>query len=231
MDIVDKMELEWERCYARLRQGEFFRLLESKRLGPAQYRAFLAQSYHNTKENPKLMALFFAHLRTEDTALANRVLKHAAAENGHHELALADYVAAGGSADDLVGSRPLPASDALTGFMVLHIQHRNPLAFLGYLYFLETLPIHAGKTVVGALLAAGVPADAMTFLTEHAEADIVHTKWGKEYLRRFASAEADQEAVLYGLRATAELYATMLQSVLDRSRDWTALPAEKAAAA
>jgi pyrroloquinoline quinone (PQQ) biosynthesis protein C len=231
MDRIGILEKEWLSCFKRMRQGKFFQLLASKRLERAHYMGFLRETYHNASHNPKNMALFMAHLHSDRRQLEAKFLKHTAAEIGHDELALDDLKVLGGDAESVRHGRPLPTTEALAGFIVFQIQHRNPLAYLGYLYHLEAMPVHFGGEVMECLLAAGIPLEATTFLREHAEADPVHVKWNREYIEGFIRDDEDMEAVLYGLRGTCELHGGMFQGILDHAQDWSAAPARGAATA
>jgi pyrroloquinoline quinone (PQQ) biosynthesis protein C len=228
MNRIEILEKEWMGCFTRMRQGRFFQLLTSKRLERTHYMGFLRETYHNASHNPKNMALFMAHLHSDRRQLEAKFLKHTAAEIGHDELALDDLKILGGDAESVRTGRPLPTTEALAAFIVFQIQHRNPLAYLGYLYHLEAMPVHFGKEVMECLLAAGIPLEATTFLREHAEADPVHVKWNREYLEGFIRNDEDMEAVLYGLRGTCELHGGMFQGILDHGQDWMAVPAPRA---
>jgi pyrroloquinoline quinone (PQQ) biosynthesis protein C len=186
---------------------------------------FLRETYHNTYHNPKKMALFMAHLDSDKPQLEAKFLKHTAAEIGHDEMALSDLKVLGGDPDAVRRGRPLPSTEALTAFIVFQIQHRNPLAYLGYLYHLEAMPVRMGADVMACLIALGIPLEATTFLREHAEADPVHIKWNREYMEGFIRDDEDMEAVLYGMRGTCELHGRMFQGILEQGQDWLAVPA------
>ena len=222
---LELLEREWVACFERMKHGEFFRLLASARLEKRHYMGFLRETYHNAAHNPKNMALFMAHFHSDRRDLEAKFLKHTAMEIGHDELALDDLRVLGGDAEAARQGRPLPTTEALAAFIVFQIQHRNPIAYLGYLYHLEAMPVHFGHDVMTSLKAIGIPLEATTFLREHAEADPVHVKWNREYLNGFIRTEADMEAVLYGLRGTCELHGLMFQGILYHAGDWAPVPA------
>jgi pyrroloquinoline quinone (PQQ) biosynthesis protein C len=221
MEFAKRAEAEWRKEFEKMRQGDFFRLLAEGRMDKGHYLRFLRETYFNVYLNPKLMALFLAHLRSDRSDLEAKFLKHAAMEIGHDALALEDYRIMGGDPEEVRKSLPLPTTEALSAFIVFQIQHRNPIAYLGYLYHLEALPVHSGTQGIESLLRLGVPAEATSFLREHAEADPVHVKWNKEYLDGFIRNEADFQAMLYGLRGTCRLHAGMLQGILEAGEDWS----------
>jgi pyrroloquinoline quinone (PQQ) biosynthesis protein C len=161
------------------------------------------------------MALFQANMETDHTALESKFLKHAAMEVGHDKLVLDDLRALGVDPDKVRQSRPLPTTEALTGFIVFQIEYRNPYAYLGYLYHLEALPTSIGEAAGKTLNKIGIPLGAQSFLKEHTEVDTVHMKWNQEYLEGFLRNEQDFEAVLYGLKGTCELHGLMFDSIME----------------
>jgi pyrroloquinoline quinone (PQQ) biosynthesis protein C len=228
MDKVSILERAWLEAFAKLVEGPFFRKLADGTLRLEHYKGFLRETYHNAAHNPKNMALFIAHLRSDRPDLEAKFLKHTAMEIGHDRMALDDLKLLGGDAEEARTGRPLPTTEALAAFIVFQIQHRNPLAYLGYLYHLEELPVHFGKAAMASMGAIGIPVEATTFLQEHAEADPIHVKWNREYLEGFIRTEADLQAVLYGLRGTCDLHGIMFQGILDHTSDWAAVPAKTA---
>ncbi|MEO6095513.1 MAG: iron-containing redox enzyme family protein [Fibrobacteria bacterium] len=225
MDKLQRIDSEWELCYQGLARSEFFRKLDEGGLERNHYKGFLRESYHNTRQNPQTMAMFVAHVKSDDSRLKAKFLKHAAMEMGHDEMALNDLRALGENVETIRHGRPLVATEAMSGFVLFQIQHRNPLAFLGYSYHLETLPVRIGDSALASLLKLGIPADAFSFLKEHVDADPVHSKWNREYVEGFVQTDSDLDAVIFGLRGTCELHGMMFQSLLDGAsgdrQSWT----------
>jgi pyrroloquinoline quinone (PQQ) biosynthesis protein C len=229
-----KVEIAWRESFARMLQGEFLSALQNGSFTLGYYRGFLRETFHNASANPKMGSLFHAHLHSRLPALESRFVKHNAQEIGHNELAIADLRLLGADTAAIRQERPLAATEAMAGFIAYQIQHRNPLAYLGYIYHLEAIAVELGTSSVGELTRIGVPAGATSFLKEHSEADPVHMEWNRQYIDAFAVTEDDLEGVLYGLRATCELHGAMFQAVVDRARsesDWQAAPAAVPAAA
>lgn len=210
MRLLDE---EWTACYERLSRGEFFRKIVSGALELRHYIGFLRESFHNTRQNPHTMAMFVAHLKSGEPGLKAKFLKHAAMELGHDEMALDDLRALGEDPEKVRSGRPMVATEAMSGFIMFQIQHRDPLAFLGYSYHLEAIPVRMGALAMGALGRLGVPANAVSFLKEHIEADPVHSKWNREYVEGFVRTAAGMDAVIYGMRGACELHGMMFQGI------------------
>lgn len=231
MNAPEIIRSEWESCFEALCQGEFFRRLAARSLTLDHYKAFLREEFHNTTVNPKIMAIFFSRLDSPDYGTAAKLLKHAAMESGHNEMALNDLAALGEDVEAVRQGRALPSTEALAAFVIYGMEHRNPLSFLGYLYHMEAISERMAGTSGDVFGKMGVPEAALSFLREHAEADLIHVKWNREYLKAFIRSAEDLEAVLYGIKGSVLLHGLMFQGIIDsvagagihRPREWQAV--------
>ena len=192
------------------------RLVQEKRLTIPLYCSALREIYHYTKEDPQMQAYAATFFRGDDRELVPLFFRHALSEVGHEKLALADLVALGESADGIAASRPLPATIAFTAFGFYQIAFGNPISYLGYLYFLEMLPTQHGSAFREALMHAGVPESALTFLRDHMTIDVGHNKLMEQYLSKLVRNRADLDAAIYTLQVSASLYAQLLQGAFER---------------
>jgi pyrroloquinoline quinone (PQQ) biosynthesis protein C len=187
------------------------------------YKSYLRQTYHYTKDNPQIQALATVYFHGSDREFVRMFYKHAISEIGHDELALNDLQLLGENIDRVRIENPLPATVALNAFVFYQIYNRNPIGYLGYLFFLEFLPTSSGAGYMQLLEKAGVPKTAMTFLLEHTNVDIYHNRLMEKYLEGLVMTEADMQAVIYTMRGTGQLYADMLQSAFlqaEQHIDW-----------
>lgn len=215
MDVMKAIRNEWESGLPALELNPFFRSLREGRFTRDHYAMFLREEYFNTLENPEALALMTFHLRATKRRKNKTMLRHAMAECGHNLMALDDLAVLGFRTDGLPGERPLPTTESYIAFFTYQIQHRNPLAFLAYVYHLESIAVAKGPEVVGTLMSLGIPGKAMTFLTEHAEVDTVHTRWVGEYLTDLVQDDSDLEDVLYGVRGAMALHGVMLRGIME----------------
>lgn len=211
----EKIRMAWEESVQGLQCGAFFQGLRNHNLTLEHYKLLLRETYYNTRENPESFALMASHLKGKKRAISKRIFRHCLAEYGHHEMALEDLKNLGVDVSSIPTQRPLPTTEAMLAFAIYHIQHRNPLTYLGYVYHLETLPATQGEGIMQALSSMGVPENAQAFLQEHAHADIGHTQWLEEYFEETIESEEDQEAVIHGLKGTCQLHGVMLQGIMD----------------
>lgn len=190
------------------------------------YQWILRQIFHHARENPQIQALATVHFRGAQRQWVKPFYRHAVSEIGHDQLALNDLAALGGNVGSIADEEPLPNTTALLSLPFYLIQHKNPVGYLGYLYFLEFTPTASGMRYLDALRAMGVPEAAMSFLLDHTTIDVGHNQLMEAYLAGMVTGQADADAVCAAITATGLLYANMLQGAiecadmeLDASRD------------
>lgn len=186
-------------------------------LSADHYKSYLRQTYHYTKDNPQLQAFATVHFHGADRKFVRMFYKHAISEIGHDELALNDLKTMGENIDRARIENPLPATVALNAFAFYQIYNRNPIGYLGYLYFLEFLPTSSGAGYMNLLEKAGVPRAAMTFLLEHTTVDVYHNRMMEKYLDGLVVTDSDLQSVIFALRCTGKLYADLLQSAFEQA--------------
>ncbi len=209
MNIPARIARHFESSMAVFEASNTVGLLRSGTFDRTHYAAILRQIFHHARENPQIQALATVWFRGEQRELVRPFLKHAAAEVDHDKLAKDDLVALGVDVSSLAEERPLPATTALLSYAFFQIRDLNPLGYLGYLYFLEHLPTHRGGAYAKMLREAGIPAEAMSFLQEHATVDVGHNKLMQHYIEKLIQTDADLSAVQYALDVTSYLYAAM----------------------
>ena len=184
------------------------------RITVEHYKGILRQIFHHTRENPQLQALSTVYFRGRQREVIQRFYRHATSEVGHDQLALNDFKTLGGDATFVPYENPLPATLALLGYGFYEIYNRNPLGYLGYLFFLEFTPTTAGNGVMEALRVAGVPDGAMTFLKDHTVIDVGHNKLMEGYVADLVRHDWHADIVIASMQVTAKLYANMLDEAV-----------------
>lgn len=195
------------------------RMLRDGQIRLPHYKAVLREIYHYAKEDPQIQVLAAVYFRGDDRAMVKMFFKHATAEVGHDLLALQDLESLGEDVSLVSRTNPLPSTLALTAFPFYQITYRNPIGFLGYLYFLEFMPTHFGGAIRESLAAVGIPETAMNFLEEHITVDVAHNRLMDEYLTRLIRDDADLSSAIYAMRVTAELYSNMLWGAIESVSD------------
>ncbi|MEO0974205.1 MAG: iron-containing redox enzyme family protein [Pseudomonadota bacterium] len=197
--------------------------LASGNAGVEHYKAYLRQVFHHTRENPQLQALATVYFKGNQRSVVRRFFTHATSEIGHDRLALEDLEVLGDDVATLPIENPLPATSALLAYGFYQVYVKNPIGYLGYLYFLEFTPTQSGPAYMDRLRDLGVPEEGLTFLRDHTTIDQAHNRLMHSYLEDLISSEEDVAVVAYAMRTTAQLYARMIEdafSQVERPRDY-----------
>lgn len=181
------------------------------------YRWFLRQIFHHARENPQLQALATVYFRGHERDVVKRFYKHAASEIGHDQLALNDLEKLGENTATIPFENPLPATSALLAYCYYQIQNRDPVGYLGYLYFLEFTPTKGGEMFIQALKNAGATDDSLSFLIDHTVVDVGHNNLMKTYIRDLVRYEHQADTVIYAMQVTGQLYASMLEQAMEQA--------------
>lgn len=181
----------------------------------AHYAALLREVYFYTRENPQLQAGATLYFQGGQREMVKDFLRHATSEIGHDQLALNDMAAMGFDNSGITEGRPLPATIALTAFAFYQIVGRNPVGYLGYLYFLEFMPVRSGASYISGLTKLQVPLEATSFLQDHSVIDVGHSQAMTQYADNLLTTQRDIDDVIYAMRVTGELYSTMVKRTFE----------------
>lgn len=209
---TQKIEAAFASAYEKALASTGFMRISEKTITPAHYASFMRQTFHAAHNNPQAQALAAVHFKGAQRKMVKKFFQHAIAEIAHDEMAKKDMEFLGYYADGIHSERPLPETMALIAFPFFQIQHKNPLGYLGYLYFLEFLPTTYGQTVVQLFLDIGVPKEAMSFICEHVTVDEGHNRLMLAYLNELVLTDADADEVCYAIEVTGKLYANMVEA-------------------
>lgn len=196
-------------------QTESMKMLTAGGVTLDQYKSWLREVYYYVRENPQIQTFGAVYFRGKQRFMVRNVFKHALSEVGHEQLALNDYAALGGETKLIPYKNPLPSTTALTAFAYYQIHNKNPLGYLGYLFFLEFISTQLPQSVVDAFGdKVNVPDTAFTYLREHFELDMDHNRLIERYFDELVRTEADFEAIRYAMSVTANLFAKMVDGAI-----------------
>lgn len=208
----EKILVEFSKVHLDILKTEGMQRIENGSISLAHYASYLRQVFHHTRCNPQMQTFATAFFRGGQRKVIKRFYQHATSEIGHDQLALNDIMALGFDVSGVEFERPLPETTALIGYPFYQIQHKNPLGYLGYLYYLEFTPTSYGEHVIDILKTVGVPDQALSFIKEHATVDVAHNRLMEEYLSLLVTSEQQADEVCYAIRTTGILYSNMISA-------------------
>lgn len=215
MSAFEKLQEVWSSVERRFMTSAPLRRAAMGDVTAAHYAAYLRETYFYTREDPQIQAAATLYLRGLDREMVGPFLQHARSEVGHDQLALNDLTVLGYDVSSIPSEDCLPATALLFSYPMTAMTHRSPVAYLGYLFFLEFLPTAQGEAIAGVAAKAGVPREAMSFLSEHREVDVHHNRLMKVYAEHMVRTDADLKSVTFAMKATGIAFAGMLQDAFE----------------
>lgn len=149
-------------------------------------------------------------------ALRSAAIRHAEEEHRDYLMIERDYVAIGGSLDELRRGRKNLGSEALSGYMFHYADQANPVGLLGAMFIIEGLGAkRASGWAARFQEILGLADSQVHFMRYHQEADSEHTGNLEAILTSGMLSAADADEIVRCAQVVARLYALQLTE-LDR---------------
>lgn len=143
-------------------------------------------------------------------------IKHAEEEHRDHFLLEGDYVALGGSREELRAGRKNVGSEALSGYLFNYASKPNPAGLLGAMFIIEGLGARrAAEWAARFQEVLGLADNQVHFMQYHQEADGAHTGDMEAILTSGLIDDAAADEIVRCAQVVARLYALQLEE-LDR---------------
>jgi hypothetical protein len=208
-----KVDSEW----ARIKQGEFWKRVMSAPVPPSLWRDLLIQVYHYSSHNSKNQAV--AAFVPAPEGLLKFVYRHAAEELGHERMVTHDLKSIGLLDERELAAAPLPATEALIGYLYYVSLRYGAVARLGYSFWAEGAHAHIQEPLRKICGDLQLTSKNVTFFGSHAEADEAHIQQVEDAIARFAISPADQELVTRVCTTTLSLTGQLLEQVARKNRE------------
>ena len=205
------VDAEW----AKIKQGAFWRRVMSEPVSPALWRNFLVQVYHYSRHNSMNQAV--AAFVPAPEGLLKFVYKHAGEELGHERMVTHDLKSIGMLDERDLAASPLPATEALIGYLYYVALRYGPIARLGYSFWAEGAHAHIQEPIRKVCADLKLTSKNVTFFGSHAEADEAHIQQVEEAIDRFAISPQDRELVTRVCVTTLSLTGQLLEQVAQKS--------------
>lgn len=170
-----------------------------------QYGLWLAQAYFFVRHSTPLLAISCGRA-ISNRSYHLRCISHLGEEKGHDGLLLNDLKKLGIS---IQNCPEFASTSAFYQSQYFWIEHVNPVSFLGYIYVLEALAIHQGKTKADQ--SKSFRADS--FLKIHADEDAGHLKQAELLIETFSELEKSQ--IVKNAQQASALYQLIVKDIID----------------
>lgn len=214
MSHYDRLHAELQSLLTRFADARPMARLQAGEVGVPHYASHLRENYFQLRERPVVLAL--AATRLTASAPALKLLHRRAIEEIHHDkLALKDLRTLGVDTAGIETAMPLPETTALLAFGHYQVERLNPVSIVGWMVYLDFVPMYASSEIAGLLEAIGVPGDAMSALEDHETVGPAHEQAMRVYVDELIRTPQDLDAALYAMDATAALFSRMVEAAFD----------------
>lgn len=217
IDVIKELDKVVAEEWSRIKKGEFFTLAQ-KGLPKELYVSAMEQIYHYTLHNSINQATAAFMTPAEDTALLKFAYKHALEETGHEKMVLKDLRSIGVHFDPEV-SKPLPATEALVGYLYYVSLKQGAGPRLGYSYWAEDSYDHIEPILAACRKDLGLTDKDMTFFVAHSTIDSKHSEEVKVAVRDWCDDNVKLAKVLSVARTSLYLTGEVINAV---ARDYLA---------
>lgn len=216
--LQETVDNEW----ARIKKGTFWRRVMSEPVPMGLYRDLMLQVYHYSRHNSMNQAV--AAFQPAPEGLLKFVYKHAAEELGHERMVIHDLKSIGMFDEADLARAPLPATEALIGYLYSVALRYGAVARLGYSFWAEGVYGHIAEPFGKISKDLQLTSKNLTFFGSHAQADEAHIQQVTDAIERFAVTESDQALVLKVARTTLFLTGQLIEQVAAMHQADTARP-------
>lgn len=202
--VVDS---EW----AGIKAGEFWRRVMTEPVPRTLYRDLMLQVYHYSRHNSMNQAV--AAFVPAPEGLLKFVYRHAAEELGHERMVIHDLKSIGLFDEADLARQPLPATEALIGYLYYVSLRYGAVARLGYSFWAEGVYGHIAGPFAKISQDLQLTSKNLTFFGSHAQADEAHIQQVTDAIERYAVTPGDQAQVIQVARTTLFLTGQLLDQV------------------
>ena len=171
------------------------------------YGNFIAQSFYYVRNSTRILALAAARFSLKQNEAHQRFLKHISEENHHERLLENDLKALGYSIEQF------PEQSAIRAFYQIQyylIEHRDPMAVMGFILALEGLAVEKGVWLSEKIKEFHGP-KCGTFMKVHAAEDVDHLQSALQLLNGLP--ENTMVEIMEALDTCIYLYGRMMKDL------------------
>lgn len=209
--FLDSLRQTVDTEWAEIKRGEFWQRVMGHPVSREMYRDLMLQIYHYSRHNSMNQAV--AAFVPAPEGLLKFVYRHAGEELGHERMVTHDLKSIGMLADGDLDKAPLPATEALIGYLYYVALRYGAVARLGYSFWAEGVYGHIQGPFAKISQDLQLTSKNLTFFGAHAQADIAHIQQVEDAITRFATSKEDQELVVKVARTTLSLTGQLLDQV------------------
>ena len=200
--------------WSEIKRGEFWRLVQQRPVRKELYRDMMLQVYHYSRHNSVNQAV--AAFVPAPEGLLKFVYRHAAEELGHEKMVIHDLKSLDLWHDTDAQAEPMPAAEALIGYLYYVALRYGPIARLGYSFWAEGAHAHIAEPLAKICKDLQLTSKNVTFFGSHAEADEDHIRQVEDAITKYARTPEEQALVRRVAQTTLSLSGQLLDQIARR---------------
>ena len=214
--LAERLADVWIELEERLAQVPILQRLDAGTVTLHDYERLLFNLRQQVVDGSPWISRAASNFDIAHFALRAAAIKHAEEEHRDYLMLERDYVAIGGSLEELRAGRKNLGSEALSGYMFTYADRPNPVGLLGAMFIIEGL---GAKRAAGWAArfqeVLGLADSQVHFLRYHEVADGNHTGDLEAILASGIIGDDDAEEIVRCAQVVARLYVLQLEE-LDR---------------
>jgi hypothetical protein len=217
MNSADVFSLEFDMLTRTSALAKTLNCFKTHPLAPVIHRQLLLELNHVINVHSRLREVAAEVVPPEDWTAWQELLAVPALAFDQGRAFLDDLRALGLNAMESVSLTPLPQTIALAAYAHYQLVERAAVGLVGYLWFFERMPRLVYPLWIEACQRAGVPEKALRALTDGAVVDVSRDIQVANCCRQIVRRPRDLGLASQSLHDSAELFATMVDSALQRA--------------
>ncbi|MET0779908.1 MAG: iron-containing redox enzyme family protein [Microbacterium sp.] len=214
--LTDRLAAVWDELEGRLAQVPILRRLAEGTVTIDDYKRLLFNLRQQVVDGSPWISRAASNFDIDHFTLRSAAIRHAEEEHRDYLMIERDYVAIGGSLDELRRGRKNVGSEALSGYMFHHADQPNPVGLLGAMFIIEGL---GAKRAAGWAArfqeVLGLADNQVHFMVYHQQADSAHTGDLEAILSSGIIDDSAADEIVRCAQVVARLYVLQLEE-LDR---------------
>ena len=216
LTLPERLDDVWSEFEERLARVPVLQRLAEGTVSIDDYRSLLFNLRQQVVDGSPWISRAASRFDIAHFELRSAAIHHAEEEHRDFLMIERDYVAVGGSLDDLRAGRKNLGSEALSGYMFHYADRPNPVGLLGAMFIIEGLGARrAAEWAARFQEVLGLADSQVRFMTYHQDADAEHTG-NLEAILTSGMIDADgADEIVRCAQVVGRLYALQLEE-LDR---------------
>lgn len=214
-NIIQELRNVIEHQWAPIKQGLFYKLIREIKIDKELYHDLMIEIYHYTKHNSANQAMACMNIPTHASAIQKFIYRHALEEYGHEKMVLRDLESINILDQTKLTQPPLPATDALIGYLYAVPQRYGAVARLGYSQWAENAYGHINEVTSKIRQDLSLEDKNMSFFVNHSVIDQKHSAEVAEAINTYCTSSEDKVLIKRVAQTTLYLTGKMLDGIAE----------------